>query len=58
MKSGQDFELKKTISPQINLLINNPLKKGFRFYEENNEKSSQLFGYPMSLISLIFIYDF
>lgn len=58
MKSGQDFEMKKTSFPQINLLINNPLKKGFRYYEENNEKTSQLFGYPMSLAYYLFYFIF
>ena len=60
LKAGQDFQMKRTPSCQITLLITNPLKKGFRCYEESNAKPSQLFSYSMSkkLIILGFLLFF
>jgi len=47
-KAAQDFFIKKLPISQITLFISNPLKKGFRSYEESNIKNSQLFNYSMS----------
>lgn len=54
LKTEQDFLAKKTNTPQITLLISNPLKKGFRYYEENPEKNNQMFSYVMSNRNFLF----